>query len=153
MKKLSNEQNKELSRLKEIAIFILEFLETQSDSKDEVFQKFKSVIEATFSSSDLKGMKMIKNDIVQWAKGLDPANRAQLNGLLQNQFLESLYTPLHLDKLLKIIRRGRLRSESEYKIAYEYYEGRISNTENAKDIDTEKLIELLTNYQQRTGKF
>jgi len=151
MKKLNNEQKKELERLKDWSLIILENIKKNVSEHDKlypIFLKFFDVVHYAFVVEDLRGMRLMVQDLTSWGKQMDKAQVAELNQILRNKFGEDLN--YNLKKIEKIISKGIIEKLSEYKLLSDYSE-EIYDDELKKD-EAKKVNNLLEVYQTKTGK-
>ena len=90
MKNLTEEQKRELEELKDFNLCILDFVSQLSVEASPLFMQAKAIIEDTYVNENLRGMKMLEKDYIEWAKGLPSNKRMELNVILKKLFSRDL---------------------------------------------------------------
>lgn len=116
-KALDKKKYNELELKKEWSLIIISFIQN-IDKNEYFFEQLKNSVGAAFFDNDLKGIRMIYNDVNEWAKGLDKSQLSELNKILIAKFGRSLIDEeKEIDsKIEKIVKRGKINSEDEYRL-------------------------------------
>lgn len=87
MRKLTEEQVSQLQHIKEWVTVILNFIGKMTPPNTPTYHiQFLEIVEQTYNSHDLRGMKMLLKDVTEWSKGLSPLQFEELNTLLKQKF-------------------------------------------------------------------
>ena len=139
-KKLNDIQQKELVRLKEQCLTILNFM-IEKNGELPLFDQFKNIIHETFEKKNISGLKYLSKDIIEWAKGLSQIDFASLQELLIKKFGTNMSQSD--DKIIieinRILKRGKINNKEEYNLLLEEVE------EIYLDIDKKDKVEVINN--------
>ena len=139
-KKLNDIQQKELVRLKEQCLTILNFM-IEKNGELPLFDQFKNIIHETFEQKNISGLKYLNKDIIEWANGLSQIDFASLQELLIKKFGTNMSKSD--DKIIieinRILKRGKINNKEEYNLLLEEVE------EIYLDIDKKDKVEVINN--------
>jgi hypothetical protein len=98
---------------------LVEFLDTLSPGQyafGPEFARTMDALPATLSSSQRRGLRQTVGDMLEWTKDLSPEQVMQAEAFLRSRGAPSLQvTRTRIwDPIPKIIKRGRIRNETEY---------------------------------------
>jgi hypothetical protein len=94
MKTLNEGQNKELERLRDWCLTILQHIKKsvpESDRHNPMFIKFAEATNHGFQTGNLRGMKLMAQDLTDWGKQLNKEQADELNQILRKKFGEDLH--------------------------------------------------------------
>ena len=151
MKKLSDEQKKELERLKDWALTILKYIEKNMANNDRFMPILINLIDTVhkvYEEENSRGMKLMVQDFTSWGKSLNKEEVHELNQILKNKFGEDLN--YNRKKIEKIISKGVIEKLSEYELLFDYFEEIYAD--ESKEDEASKVNSLLEAYQTKTGK-
>lgn len=152
--KSNNQELKELSFLKDWSITILDFFISKygNDPLSQTFQflqKFYETVLKGFDSNNLRGSRLLYQDLNDWAKDLPPKELEELNQILLEKFGFNLkkYDSKNSAKIKRIIKRGTINNDDEYRLLLDRVD-EIYADENTKD-EVDILNGLLADYDKR----
>lgn len=134
MSPANNEKHEKLVRARDWCLYVLRFLNKVSPA--EIFSQMMDVVEETFNKKDLRGLQMLERDIAENARALPNQAKKELDELLVAEIgwgLSALSNKEH-QKVAKVLRRGAIESDEEYRI--------LSDRADAIFDDTTKATEL-----------
>ena len=150
MKKLNNEQLTKLERLKDWTLVIVQYMDELSEPGSFIFKRVEETVHATYEMQDLRGMKVILNDLRQWVKGLPKAHIDIINKRLKAKFGQDLDSDATARKIKKIVESGVIKNLSAYKLLFEYFDE--IYVDDSRKEETQKVNSMLEEYQQKIGK-
>lgn len=150
MKKLSIVQSEELEHLKNWSLIIIRYMDEVSGPDSFAFKKFEDAILETYEKENLKGMKVILNDLRQWIKSLPKAHIDVVNQRLKAKFGRDLNTDDSAKKIRRIIERMGIKNLQEYRLIMDYFDE--IYMDDTKKEEIEKVNSILEEYQKKTGK-
>src|SRR5688572_3729616 len=103
---------KELLYLRTTSVKILEFLATKDNNP--IYSQFVEIVERAYASQNLRGLRTVSNDIVEWSKGLSKSDRINLDNVISGEL--SKIDKQQKDGVARILNRGRISSEDEYRL-------------------------------------
>ena len=150
-KKEKHENSNEINELKEYNLTIIEFiLSICSEEDKKLILPFKNKIEEIAEQNYLRGMRVITKDMSEWARSMNNSEQQSLNSLLQLRLGKDLNTYRQLERIRRILNRGKINTLQEYTLLLSYFEEIQDEGLNSKDFM--KLEEVLMDYQSRSGR-
>ncbi|MGO9000225.1 MAG: hypothetical protein ACLQVI_43405 [Polyangiaceae bacterium] len=140
---------KDLQLLRERCLTMLEFIERRAIPGQPNFgNQFRTAIEQTFERGDSRGMKKIASEFSEWARGLSPLQRTELDNHLRDRFGTGLREDDEAtrSKVERVISNGRIANQREYSLLSDL---RTQVETNGSDSAHRKIDEMLTEYQLR----
>ena len=144
MKKAQREA--EAARLARWCLSMTDYLATLGN--DPSIGEFAGIVDVALKAGSVTQLKSIKRDLTEWARGLTPEQQRGLNLALQSQTGASLADEDSVDQGLvdKILSRGAIRTENEYRLVSEWM-GRLEDAVEPAKIAA--IDALLTRYGAR----
>lgn len=138
-----NKQEVELGKLRERALVIMNFL-IAHNSNSVIFSETINVVEASFIKKNLKGLKIINNDLNEWTKSLTNLEIKELNDILKVRNIEILESERNINKIKKILESNKINNDEEYALLLD----RVSDIYNdtSKKSEIEAINELLKKF-------
>lgn len=90
MSKLIEKQKVDLQESRSFNLCIVGLLSELSVEDSPFFIQATAKIESTYTEQDLRGMRMLEKDYIEWAKRLPPMKRRELDDILKKQFSRGL---------------------------------------------------------------
>src|SRR5690606_34325214 len=109
-----------------------------------------AVTRKAYSDRDLRGMRMMYNDLVEMTKAADARERRDLDERLRARAglnLELVQAKL-TERIEKIRKRGKLTSEEQYYLVREHVEF-IFDTPGRED-EVQQLLAMINDFEERT---
>lgn len=127
---------------------IAEFM-AQLGPHTELDNEMKSAIQRCLERDDLKGLKTMSRDLVEWSSALNDAQRLSLDDELIQKFGAGLDNALavQLDQLRGIRKRGVVRNDQEYRVVMSRVEAIYDQQEQADEVS--ELNTLLAAYHHQ----
>lgn len=143
MKKLSKEP--ELAALRDRALTILHFLETQLPPGNDrrLFEDIEGVIARTYQSHRQKGMLMVVRELEEWARGLSEDKRAELEQLLVDR--RDVVGERDSSHLASVLERGRIVTKEEYAVLLTRADALFDQPDRASEL--RRIDELLARFE------
>ena len=135
-----NKAQREAARLARWCLSVTDYLATLGN--DPSIGEFADIVNIALEAGSVTQLKSIKRDLSEWARGLTPEQQRGLNLALQSQTGASLADEDSVDQGLvdKILSRGAIRTENEYRLVSEWM-GRLEDAvEPAKIAAIEALL-------------
>ena len=145
-RKLSDIQLRELGRKKQWCLTSIDFMVTKY-GQNAVYQELVSAVMSTYADNGLRGMRSVFRDLNEWARGLSPMHVRELNMLLKEKFGEDLQNESGKDlvKIAQIRKRGKIRTENEFRLVQERTEEIWNDDDKKKEV--ESLNKLLADFE------
>jgi hypothetical protein len=109
--------SKELEALADWSRTVLRFIAgmTPTPTKSR-FLDYENVVDSALARGDLKGLRTIRRDCAEWAKGLPAEATVKLDALLRSRLGHGLTdeAKAELKEVQAILARGRIETEEEY---------------------------------------
>ena len=144
-RKLSEEQRKELDIVFKKCLFILDF-SIENVEINGFLMDIKNIIIKCYENDDIKCLRDILNTVILFAKQLPDPILNNLNSNFKKEFGE-LINDKNLKILSKILKKGFINSEKEYRIIFDRVEELYSNNEKQNEVN--QLNELLFEYDKK----
>lgn len=146
-KELDQKALEELSFMRDWIWEIVDFL-VKSQNEGEFFKLLYPPVTETFDKKDLRGMKMMYNDINEMAGDLSPHQLNELNRILRAKFgfdLNKAHDKF-LAKINRIVQRGYLKNDDEFRLLY----SRVDEiyADDSKKEEVEILEKLMGDYEE-----
>jgi hypothetical protein len=141
MKRLNEEQLKELTHIRDWCLTILDFM-IDRYGQHHSFVTQKDLIIKIYNAQDLRGLRYIYRDSNEWGKNLPTLESTEeLNKMLCEKFGKDLQacSKQNLLKIKKIIKRGNISNEREFRVVH----NRVN--EIYQDSTKKEEIEILNN--------
>lgn len=109
---------KELIALRSRCLMIVDFAHEHS-GLGELADEMRKVVENSYATQDLKGLRMVVRDLEEMADGLSPRTKAELDRRLEAELGIDMKAERAMDKLTieAMVSRGKIRNEREYRMA------------------------------------
>jgi hypothetical protein len=93
---------------------ILDFFENHSSEGNTSIESFKAVVAQKESDRNKRALKILLNDLVEWANGLNKSDFNKLNEVYYQINAENVND--NNDKLItRILKRGKINTEEEFR--------------------------------------
>lgn len=148
MKKVLDQKAlEELSFMRDWIWEIVDFLVKNVD-EGKFFKQLYPPITETFDKKDLRGMKMMYNDINEMAGDLSLHQLTELNRILREKFgfdLNKAHDKV-IAKINRIVQRGYLKNDDEFRLLY----SRVDEiyADDSKKEEVEILENLMADYEE-----
>jgi hypothetical protein len=144
-RKLSEAQIGELHALHARCNLVLRFLNRHGELGD-LAREFEEIIEKSFHTQDLRGLRILQKDLEDWSKDLSRDEQLELETLLRVKLRVDVDNERLIDiaQIHEIEERGRIRNEREYRLVQTRAEELRSSPAGAQE--AERLQALLTSY-------
>lgn len=144
----TNEGSDEIARLRGWCETTLEFI-VGGTPEDELKAQFADTIARTASANDVKGLRRLKKDFLEWARGLSSEQQRALDEVLRQRFGEGLSegATSEAKAVRQILKRGSIRTEEEYRAVSRYVDE--FQHDDSKQSELEKADRLLAEFQPR----
>jgi hypothetical protein len=126
MKRSKQASPDELKRMADWCRIVIRFKTAdrpgRSPAEAAIDSEYEKVLDATLARSDLRGLKMLRRDLTEWARGLPHRYVAELDALLRAQFGEGLTEEAKAQRkeVQDIVRRGYIETNDEYRLLVSY---------------------------------
>ncbi|MBD5358067.1 MAG: hypothetical protein HDR88_13850 [Bacteroides sp.] len=155
VKKLSEAQLKELTFKRDWCLAVIEGIGKVCPASECNFivTEFPPIINKTFDKMDMRGMRVLYDDINDIEDALTPSQLIELNRILRERFGQDLTTANNRlgNKADSIIKRGKIRNDEEY-YQMKPYVDHLLWTGVAGDEEKAKILDkLLYEYEQRVA--
>lgn len=103
-------------------------------------------------SGNLRGLKTLKRDFLEWARGLTPAQQRGLDAALNAAGLPTLASENKSEEatVLRIIARGKIKNDDEYRLLSSWMD--VLLDDGSKRDEAAKLDAMLTSYGTRSRR-
>jgi hypothetical protein len=150
MNKQTDDQLRELKRLRDASLIIINFCWQSSDQEVAplIFGNLRNVVNQTYEEGNLRGMRIIFGDMTEMSKGMRKEQIDSLNHILKKEFGVDLYN--NKKKVDAILAKGVIKNRSDYKLVFDYLEEIYADESKTDEIA--KVNHLLEEYQRKVGK-
>ena len=147
MTKKEGARLQETAQLRDWCVAILHFIRDVAPPAP-FFGQFQQAIEAAFERRDLKGLRMVSTDLVEWTQDLAVDQRASLDQLLVSRFGRGLVREAEQNqrRLSRILRRGTIETEDEFRLLSSRADE--IHADDSKAGELERINRLLVAFQQ-----
>jgi hypothetical protein len=148
----SEERDVELKALRDRSLVIVRFIQGLS-SRSEMFSQIEAAIDTAYKRGDLRGLRLVLKDVLEWVNGLPTSDREQLDEVLRRQFgsgLTEAGQETHR-QLLDILSRGTIQSVEEYRLLSSRADEIRENGSNDKELQKINLLLMAFHHDNRSG--
>lgn len=140
------EKTQELQDLRDWCIAVVRFI-CDLSTATELYTQFEEAIENAHQRRDLRGLKMVSNDLTQWASDLPPEEQDRLERQLTDRFGWGLAKERHdaARRVASILRRGQIDSEEQYRLLVEHADE--IHADESKTDEMQQINSLLASYE------
>lgn len=130
--------------LKDWCLLVLDFIE--SKHSPSILGNLKEDVNLAYENGDFRPLKTLYRDLNEWVSGFPIVYQTELNDLLLTKFgrLLNEYAIKSISILNKIIKKGKIENEDEYRIVMARID-QIYDDSTKKD-ELQKLNQLLFNH-------
>lgn len=115
----------DINELRAWGISLIQAIKTVCEKKSEqplfnnVIGYFENIIEDSYKNKKISELKKIIKEIELWALNLDPADMEEVNKITNAKFGKSIWEDKILNKVNLIIKRGKIKNVTEYRLLNE----------------------------------
>lgn len=146
-KKLDQKALEELSFMRDWNWIIADFL-VKNENEGEFYKQLYPIISEVFDKKNLRGMRMMYNDINEMAGGFSLHKLTELNRILREKFGSDLNKAREkvVAKINRIAQRGYLKNDDEFRLLY----SRVDEiyADDSKKEEVEILENLMADYEE-----
>ncbi|MFZ6664176.1 hypothetical protein [Peijinzhouia sedimentorum] len=146
-KKIKEDQLKELYYLKEWCSSVVKFILEQSPVGGDMLMQYDIVINSSYQKQDIRGLRMVAKDVMEWAKGLSESDKSKLDEVLESKFGSGLNGEIEKKNVAQILKRGKITTEDEYRLLLNRIEE--IHTDPSKNEEVERVNLLLGEYHKK----
>ncbi len=134
---------------KRISLILDYISDKNNDPKfNPVFLHMKQVLEKGYHEKNMKGLKIVNNDVNEWAKGLSDLYKSELNKILESHQVEKV-DDLESKVYKKILKKNLITNDDEYRIINQKVDS-LSQENEIDNILIEKLNNFLKEYEKKS---
>jgi len=122
-------------------------------SPSQMFSQIENAIDAAYNRGDLRGLRLVVKDVLEWVNGLPTNAREQLDEVLRRQFgsgLTEAGQETHR-QLQSILRGGTIQGEEEYRLLSSRADEIRENDSNDKELQKINRMLLAFHHNKRSG--
>ncbi len=152
-KELTEAELQELQFKRDWCVAVLDYLKSIDDEPgDSVWGGAIDIVMQTYNRMDLRGMRVVYNDINDLAMSMRRSQIEELNAILREKFGEDLTTVNKriAARIQKIEERGYIRTEGEWRMVRDWIDHIM--WDDAKDEEVELLDKLMAEYDKSIEK-
>ncbi|MBP6865852.1 MAG: hypothetical protein KBC32_11380 [Candidatus Didemnitutus sp.] len=125
------------------------FLRLLANRAPDVAQPFIEVLVAVRERPTERKVDSVYHDLLEWSRGLAAPDRRELSGILQRTLGLPLdyFDKKRLERIAKIVGRGHLRSDDEWRFIEERIQELCERSDNDEEIV--RLNRLLAAYEEK----
>ncbi|MFC2187425.1 hypothetical protein ACFCT7_08915 [Fulvivirgaceae bacterium LMO-SS25] len=146
-KKIKEDQLNELYYLKEWCSSVVKFILEQSPVGGDMLMQYDIVINSSYQKQDIRGLRMVAKDVMEWAKGLSESDKSKLDEVLESKFGSGLNGEIEKKNVAQILKRGKITTEDEYRLLLNRIEE--IHTDPSKNEEVERVNLLLGEYHKK----
>ena len=152
-KELTEAELQELQFKRDWCVAVLDYLKSiDAEPGDSVGGGAIDIVMQTYNRMDLRGMRVVYNDINDLAMSMRRSQIEELNAILREKFGEDLTTVNKriAARIQKIEERGYIRTEGEWRMVRDWIDHIM--WDDAKDEEVELLDKLMAEYDKSIEK-
>jgi hypothetical protein len=134
----------ELAALRERSKTIIRFLDKKVPGS-RFLKQLEAVIDAAFQRKDLRGLRLVSRDVVEWATDQSPGIQGELDELLRERLGCGLRDLNQGRIIARILKRGRVANLDEYELLLHHADD--IYTDVGKRSELEKVNQLLADFK------
>jgi hypothetical protein len=117
----------------------LDFFESHSSEKNTCIESFKAVVAQRESDRSERTLKILLNDLTEWANGLNKSDFNKLNEVYYQINVENVND--NNDKLIKkVLKRGKVNTEEEFRSLSLFVEKSSEKNDAQKSVEKANLL-------------
>jgi len=140
MAKIRAHRDAEAAELARWCLAVTAYLATLSD--DPAIDDFSNLVKAALQASSVTRLKSLKRDLTEWGRGLSAEQQRGLDAALRAQTGASFSEAERTDDGLvdKILARGQIRTDDEYRLVSEWLDRTSDSCEPTKIAAVDVLL-------------
>jgi hypothetical protein len=148
MARAEDSRSVELVALKDWCLAIVQFIGSL-DAPSKMSDSMNQIIREAHKRGDLRGLRTLSKEVVEWAGGLSRTNQRKLDAVLRLRFGRGLssHAETKKEEVSGILRRNRIADEHEYRLLESRADDIYASKTNRSELDM--INHLLSEYDKR----